>query len=101
MTLTSTNVGSQKNFSSKKKGDHRPKGSSNFGGVRVHLLVDASMIIMYMHMGVPKSFQLYVGMYIVLSFSTKSMTLKLTNIGSPKIFQNGTVGRKARRILVV
>ena len=64
------------------KWKRRPKGSSNFGNVRVHLLVDASMIIMYIHMGAPKSFQLYMGIYIVLLSSTKSMTFISTDVGS-------------------
>ena len=52
------------------------------------------MIVMYTHMGAPKSFQLYMGMYIVLSSSTKSMTLTSTDIGSPKIFSKWNQGPK-------
>ena len=40
------------------------------------------------------------GMYRVLSYSTKSMTLASTDTGSLKNFQNGTECRKARQILV-
>ena len=55
-----------------------------------------------------KSFRLYMGMYIViqLSSSARSMTLTSTNV-VPNFFfffffpKNGTVGRKAHRILIV
>ena len=55
--------------------------------MRVHLFVDAPVTVMYIHIGAPKSFQLYIGMYIVLSPSTKSMTLTLTDVGSQNFFK--------------
>jgi hypothetical protein len=48
-----------------------PKGSSNFGNMRVHLFVDTLVAIVY----------------IVLSSSTKSTTLASTDIGSRKSFK--------------
>jgi hypothetical protein len=78
-TLTLTDVGSPKNLS---KWNRTPKGSSNFDDVRVHLFVDTLVAIVY----------------IVLSSSTKSTTLTSTDVGSLKIFQNGTERRKARQI---
>ena len=48
-----------------------PKGSSNFGNVRVHLFVDTFVAIMY----------------IVVSYLTKSMTLASIDIGSQKSFE--------------
>jgi hypothetical protein len=69
-TLTLTNVGSLKNF--QKKWNRTPKGSSNFSNVRVYLFVDTRVTIMY----------------IVLSSSTKSTTLTLTDVDSlKKIFK--------------
>jgi hypothetical protein len=62
-----------------------PKGSSNFGNVRVYLFVSTITTIVYR----------------VMSSLTKSTTLAFTDIGFQKIFQNGTERRKARRILLV
>jgi hypothetical protein len=70
MTLTSTDAVPSKNLS---KWNRTPKGSSNFGNMRVHLFVDTFVVIVYR----------------VASSSTKSTTLTFTDIGSQKkkIFQ--------------
>ena len=91
MTLTSTDISSLKIFQNGTKG--RKARQILVVWESISLLM--RMIVMYIHMGAPKSFQLYMGMYIVLSSSTKSMTLTSIDIGSLKIFQNGTEGRKA------
>jgi hypothetical protein len=82
-TLTLTTSVS-KNLS---KWNRAPKGSSNFGSVRVYLFVSTLVTIMYIHMRTPKSFKLYMGMYRVLSCPTKSMTFTPTDIGSKKSFK--------------
>ena len=79
MTLTSTDA-VPKNPS---KWNRTPKGSSNFSNVRVYLFASTLVAVMY----------------IVLSYSTKSMILASTDTSSLKNFQNGTERRKARRIL--
>ena len=79
ITLTSTDA-VPKNPS---KWNRTPKGSSNFSNVKVYLFVSTLVAIMY----------------IVLSYSTKSMTLASTDTGSLKKFQNGTERRKAYQIL--
>jgi hypothetical protein len=66
-TLAFTDIGSSKNF---QKWNRTPKGSSNFSNVRVYLFVDTRVTIMY----------------IVLSSSTKSTTLTLTDVDSLKNF---------------
>ena len=81
MTLTSTDA-VPKNLS---KWNRTPKGSSNFGNVRIYLFVDTLVAIVY----------------IVVSYLTKSMTLTSTDTDSLKKFQNETERRKARRILVM
>jgi hypothetical protein len=73
---------SKKNLS---KWNRTPKGSSNFGNVRVYLFIDTIVTIVYK----------------VVSSLTKSMTLASTDSGSLKNFQNGTERRKARQISVV
>ena len=67
MTLTSTDA-VPKNFS---KWNRTPKGSSNFGNVRVYLFVDTLVAVVY----------------VVLSSSTKSTTLASTDTGSQKSFK--------------
>ena len=74
MTLTSTDA-VPKNPS---KWNRTPKGSSNFSNVRVYLFASTLVAVMY----------------IVLSYSTKSMILASTDTSSLKNFQNGTERRK-------
>ena len=82
-TLTSTDVGSLKNF---QNGTKRRKARQNFSNVRVYLFVDTLVTIVYR----------------VVSSSTKSTTLTLIDTGSlTKFFQNLTERRKARRIFVM
>jgi hypothetical protein len=66
-TLTSTDIGSQKSL---KKWNRTPKGSSKFCNVIVYLFVDTYVPIVYR----------------VMSSSTKSTTLTLTDIGSLQKF---------------
>ena len=83
MTLALTDIGFLQKFS---KWNRRPKGSSNFGNVRIYLFVGTIVTIVYR----------------VASSSTKSMTLAFTNIGfQKKNFQNETERRKARQFLVM
>ena len=65
MTLTLTDIGSLKKIS---KWNRTPKGSSNFGNVRIYLFVDTIVIIVYR----------------VVSYPTKSTTLTLIDIGPQK-----------------
>ena len=65
-TLALTDIGFQK--LKKKKWNRTPKGSSNFGNVRVYLFVGTIVTIVYR----------------VVSSSTKSTTLTFSDIGSPK-----------------
>jgi hypothetical protein len=71
-TLALTDTGSQK-FS---KWNRALKGSSNFDNARVYLFVSTLVN--------PKSFQTPHGMYRVVSYLTKSMTLALTDTDSQK-----------------
>ena len=83
MTLTSTDIGSKNLL----KWNRALKGSSNFGSVRVHLFV-GTLVNHHVHTHENhKSSKLYMGMYRVLSCSTKSMTLTSTDVGSQKSFK--------------
>ena len=84
MTLTLTDVGTLKNF--QKNRTERRKARRIFGDVRVYLLVDELVTIMYIHMKTPRVSN-STGMYRVLLSSTKSTTLTLTDVGSLKNFQ--------------
>ena len=82
MTLTLTDIGSQKSL---KNGTERRKARRISNNVRSYLFVDKRVTIVY----------------IVLSYPTKSTTLTSTNVGSLQNFQNGTKRLKARRILMM
>ena len=68
------------------KWNRTPKGSSNFGSVRVYLFVGTLVTMMYIDMKTPRVSN-SMGMYVVLSSLTKSMTLTSTDIGSQKYFK--------------
>ena len=75
------------------KWNRTPKGSSNLGSARVYLF--------FKYACKPQEFPNSIGMYRVVSSSTKSTTLALTDVGSQKSFKNRTERRKARQISVV
>ena len=80
MTLAFTDTGSQKKKKFFQKWNRTPKDSLNFGSARVYLFVST--------LENPKEFQTLHGMYRVLSYSTKSMTLAFIDTGYLKNFQN-------------
>ena len=79
MTLAFTDIGFQK-FS---KWNQTPKGSSNFGNVRIYLFVGTLVTIVYR----------------VSSYPTKSMTLALTDIGFQKKKKSFKMKPNAERLV--